>query len=132
MRKARLAAMPRHFSVEEANELLPELKVLLEQMLAARQRIVDGRKTWEPMMEKARGNGGGASGKQLFKDSDKIQVTLEQINEWGIIIKDVDTGLVDFPALRQGREVYLCWRLGEPRVAFWHDVDAGFAGRQPL
>ena len=132
MRKARLAAMPRHFSVEEANDLLPELKVLLEQMLAARQRIVDGRKTWEPMMEKARGNGGGASGKQLFKDSDKIQVTLEQINEWGIIIKDVDTGLVDFPALRHGREVYLCWRLGEPHVEYWHEVDAGFAGRQPL
>ena len=124
--------MPKYFTVEEANALLPKLKVLLEQLLAARQRIIDDRKTWEPMMEKARGNGGGERGKSLFKDESRIHLTMEQLNEWGILIKDVDTGLVDFPALRHGREIYLCWRLGEPRVAYWHDVDAGFAGRQPL
>ena len=50
----------------------------------------------------------------------------------GILIKDVDTGLVDFPHMREEREVYLCWRLGEPKVEFWHDVDSGFSGRQPL
>ncbi len=124
--------MPRYFTVDEANALLPKLKALLEHMLAARQHIVETRQTWEPMMEKARGNGGGEQGKDLYKDTEKIHLTMEQINAWGIIVKDVDTGLVDFPSLRHGREVYLCWRLGEPHVAFWHDVDAGFAGRQPL
>ncbi len=124
--------MPKYFTVDEANALLPRLKVLLENMLAARQRIIDDRQTWEPMIEKAGGNGGGERGQKLFQDSEKIQAILEQINEWGILIKDVDTGLVDFPYLRHGREVYLCWRLGEPRIGYWHDVDTGFAGRQPL
>ncbi len=124
--------MPRYFTVAEANALLPRLKVLLESLLAARQSIIDNRKTWEPMMEKAGSNGGGARGKKLYQDTEKIHLTLGQINEWGIQIKDLDTGLVDFPHLRNGREVYLCWRLGEPRVAYWHDVDTGFAGRQPL
>ncbi len=122
----------KYFTVAEANALLPRLKVLLEKMLAARQRIVDGRPTWEPIIEKARGNGGGEHGKNLFMDESKIHLSMEKIKEWGILIKDVDTGLVDFPSMRHGREVYLCWRLGEPRVAFWHDVDSGFAGRQPL
>ena len=101
-------------------------------MLAARQRIVDGRQTWQPVLEKAQGNGGGAHAKELFLDTNRIQLTLEQINGWGIVIKDVDTGLVDFPHLRNGNEVYLCWRLGEPEVGYWHDIDSGFAGRQPL
>ena len=124
--------MRKYFSIDEANALLPQLKVLLEGILAARQRIIDDRKTWEPMVEKAGSNGGGPTGKQLYKDTNRIHLTLEQINGWGILIKDVDTGLVDFPHMRNGREVYLCWRLGEPRVAFWHDVDVGFTGRQPL
>ena len=124
--------MARVFTVEEANALLPRLKVLLEQMLAARQRIVDGRHTWQPVLEKAQGNGGGAQAKELFLDTNRIQLTLVQINAWGIVIKDVDTGLVDFPHLRNGNEVYLCWRLGEPEVGYWHDIDSGFAGRQPL
>jgi hypothetical protein len=50
----------------------------------------------------------------------------------GCILKDINTGLVDFPTVRKGREVFLCWQHGEPEIAFWHDVDAGFAGRQPL
>ena len=124
--------MRKHFTVDEANALLPKLQVLLEKMLAARQRIIENRKIWEPIMEKAGSNGGGPTGKQLYHDTDRIHLTLEQINGWGILIKDVDTGLVDFPHMRNGREVYLCWRLGEASVAFWHDVDAGFANRQPL
>jgi hypothetical protein len=124
--------MPKYFSVDEANALLPKLSVLLESIRAARQRIIDNRKEWEPIVSKARGNGGGAQGKKLFKDTEAIHLTVEKVNEWGILIQDVDTGLVDFPHMRNGREVYLCWRLGEERIAFWHDVDAGFAGRQPL
>ena len=57
---------------------------------------------------------------------------LDQLAEWGIELKDLSTGLVDFPAMREGRVVYLCWRLGELQIAFWHDIETGFAGRQPL
>lgn len=125
--------MQKNFSVDEANALLPQLTRLLEKMLASRQHIIETRKVWEPIMEKAGHNGGGgAAGTELYKDTERIHLTLEQINGWGILIKDVDTGLVDFPHLRDGREVYLCWRLGEPRVEYWHDIDSGFAGRQPL
>ena len=122
----------KYFSVNEANALLPRLTHLLEGMLAARQRILDERATWGPIIEKADGNGGGAQGKRLYHDTDKIQTILEEINDLGCFVKDVDSGLVDFPALRQGREVYLCWKLGEPRVAYWHDTDTGFSGREPL
>ena len=122
----------KYFSVNEANALLPRLTHLLEGMLAARQRILDERATWGPIIEKADGNGGGAQGKRLYHDTDKIQTILEEINDLGCFVKDVDSGLVDFPALRHGREVYLCWKLGEPRVAYWHDTDTGFSGRQPL
>ena len=126
------ALADKHFSVAEANALLPRLTQLLEAMLAARQRILDERATWGPVIEKADGNGGGAHGKRLYHDTDKIQTILEEINDLGCIVKDVDSGLVDFPAIQQGREVFLCWKLGELNVAYWHDIDSGFAGRQPL
>ncbi|MBI5876883.1 MAG: DUF2203 domain-containing protein [Chloroflexi bacterium] len=125
--------MPRrYFTVDDANALLPELTTLLQSMLEARQHMIDSRPNWEPIVDKARGNGGGAHGRALYHDTLTIYATLERMTEWGILIKDVDSGLVDFPHMRDGREVYLCWRLGEPRVAYWHDTDSDFAGRQPL
>jgi hypothetical protein len=124
--------MPRYFTVDEANALLPRLTTLLQTMIAARERIITDRPNWEPVIEKAHTNGGSERAKNLYRDSSAIQALLNEINQWGVIIKDLDTGLVDFPHLRDGREVFLCWRIDEPRVAYWHDVDAGFAGRQPL
>lgn len=124
--------MSKYFTVAEANALLPRLTTLLQQMIAARERIITDRPNWEPILDKAPTNGGGIHAKKLYQDSSMIQVLLNEINEQGIIIKDLDTGLVDFPHLRAGREVYLCWRMDESRVAYWHDVDNGFAGRQPL
>jgi hypothetical protein len=64
--------------------------------------------------------------------AEALREGLEQLADWGIELKDISTGLVDFPALRDGREVYLCWRVGELKVAFWHEIDTGFAGREPL
>ncbi len=57
---------------------------------------------------------------------------IAEIDELGITVKDLDMGLIDFPCLRDGREVYLCWKLGEPGIDWWHEIDAGYAGRQPL
>jgi len=65
--------------------------------------------------------------------NDEINSRLQEITDLGVLVKDLDLGLIDFPALREGREVYLCWQLGEEgRIAWWHETDAGFAGRQPF
>jgi hypothetical protein len=80
----------------------------------------------------AGGNGGGADGSVFARAALTFSRGLAQIDRWGVIVRDLDTGICDFPALREGREVYLCWRVGEERIAWWHEPEAGFAGRQPL
>lgn len=122
----------RHFTVDEANGLLPILRPLLGEMLQARQRVVDAQPELWPILEKAIGNGGSKKAGAVLADFEVIQRNVKAIQAMGIEIKDVNVGLVDFPAERDGREVYLCWRFDEPLVAHWHELDAGFAGRQPL
>ena len=122
----------RYFTVEEANALLPTLRQWLAAMLAARQRIVDAQPELWPMLEKAVGNGGSKKAGAVLADFEIIQRHAHDIGALGIELKDLNTGLLDFPAQRDGREVYLCWRYDEARITHWHEVDAGFAGRQPL
>jgi hypothetical protein len=81
---------------------------------------------------RAGGNGGGADGTVFAEAALRFSRGLAQIDAWGVIVRDLDTGICDFPALRGEREVYLCWRVGEERIEWWHETDAGFAGRQPL
>jgi hypothetical protein len=78
------------------------------------------------------GNGGSRKAGELLPYFERMQNALLTIQELGCELKDIDMGLVDFPALREGRVVYLCWRYGEDRLRYWHELDAGFAGRQPL
>ena len=80
----------------------------------------------------AGGNGGGADGTVFGEAALRFSRGLSQIDAWGVIVRDLDTGICDFPALRDAREVYLCWRVGEERIEWWHETDAGFAGRLPL
>ena len=122
----------RYYTVEEANAVRPAVRALVAKMLAARQRIVDARPELWPVLEKAAGNGGSPLATAVLVDFDTVQHSVKTLEKMGIELKDVNTGLLDFVAQRDGREVYLCWRYDEPTVAFWHDLDAGFAGRQPL
>ena len=122
----------RYYTVEEANAVLPTVRSLVARMLAARQRIVDARPELWPVLEKAAGNGGSPLATAVLADFDQVQRSVKTLEGMGIELKDVNTGLLDFRARRDGREVYLCWRYDEPTVAFWHDLDAGFPGRQPL
>jgi hypothetical protein len=122
----------RYFSVEEANALLPKLRPIVAELLAARQRIVDAQPELWPMLEKAVGNGGSQKAGAVLADFEIVQRNAKAIEAMGLQLKDINTGLVDFLAKRDGREVFLCWRFDEPLVAHWHDLDAGFAGRQPL
>lgn len=123
---------PRLFTVDEANALLPTLRPLLTDVLQARQNIVAAQPELWPVLEKAVNNGGSKKAGAVLADFEVIQRNVKAIQELGIEIKDINIGLVDFPAERDGREVYLCWRFDEPRVTHWHDLDSGFAGRQPL
>jgi hypothetical protein len=123
---------PRLFTVAEANALLPTLRATVSEMLNARQRIVDAQPALWPVLEKAVGNGGNAQASAVLADFEKVQRAVKTIEGWGLYLQDLNTGLVDFLAERGGREVYLCWRYDEPSVAHWHEIESGFAGRQPL
>ena len=122
----------RYFTIEEANAALVTLRPIVATMLAARERIVAAQPELWPVLEKAAQNGGSEKASSVLVDFETVRRSAKAIEAMGIELKDINTGLVDFLAERDGRDVYLCWRYDEPKVAFWHDLEAGFAGRQPL
>jgi len=122
----------RLFTLNEAQALLPQVRQLLRALLEAREKIVEAQPELWPVLEKAVGNGGGKKAGEMLRYFEVIQRNAQAIQELGIEIKDINTGLIDFPSDRDGRVVYLCWRYGEGDIAYWHELDSGFAGRQPL
>ena len=124
--------MPRYFSLEEANAALEKIRQLMAQIQAIRQEILEKQPEVWPVIERATGNGGNRAASLLAFDFERLDDLVHQIMDTGAVVKDLDNGLVDFPALRGGREVYLCWQQGEERIDFWHEKEAGFAGRQPI
>jgi hypothetical protein len=121
----------RHFTREEANALLPQLTAMLGQLREAKDDLTDA-EAHEALSEAAPSNGGGEEGKQVGVGFLEVRRLLETIEQSGIVLRDIDRGLIDFPAVMDGREVYLCWELGEDEVSFWHDLETGFDGREPL
>ena len=119
----------RRFTVEEANELLPVVVPLLE-VLRDAQRVMG--ELQDEVLGSVKSNGGGATGRRFLEASQEAGRSVTELSRLGIEVRDPETGLIDFPAERDGQEVYLCWRLGEDRVAWWHPTDTGFGGRQPL
>jgi hypothetical protein len=121
----------RHYSLVQARALLPRVVELIERMRAARERLSD-REAREALAEAGGTNGGGAPGRKVSEAFLELRDSLLELRGLEVILRDLDRGLVDFPSLREGREIYLCWQEGEDEIAFWHDPDAGFAGRRPL
>jgi hypothetical protein len=121
----------RHYSLEEARSLLPWVAERLAAMRAARERLTDA-EARRALTELAAGNGGGRPGRQVSEAFVALRSAVAEFEEREIVLRDLDRGLIDFPALRDGREVYLCWIDGEPDIGFWHELDAGYAGRQEL
>lgn len=119
----------RFFTVEEANASLGRLRTSLERIREARQVVLG---SGERVRETAPGDGGGTEGEAYWNALRTMREELEGLAADGIVLRDAESGLVDFPAEREGRVIQLCWRLGEERVAFWHEVDAGFGNRKPL
>ena len=119
----------RVFTVEEANALLPDLRDTLEAMRRARQIVLASA---ERVKGSVAGNGGGKPAGEYAEALEMIGRETERLSAEGVLLRDIDTGLVDFPGERDGQPVFLCWKLGEDEVGFWHPVDTGFSGRRPL
>ncbi len=122
----------RYFTKEQANQLLEVLQPLVLDMMEAAKVLLSHHPEMASMLEKAINNGGLHKPGPALGASLKIQNLATQIKSYDVLIKDVQSGLIDFPSRREGRIVLLCWRYGEPEVSFWHEIDNGFAGRQPL
>ena len=120
-----------HYTVEQANEALPRVRELIETLRSASERLGD-REARAALGESAPGNGGGEAGRTVSEGFLELREAVLELRERDILLRDLERGLVDFPSLREGREIYLCWQEGEDEVSFWHEPDAGFAGRQPL
>ncbi len=119
----------RLFTRAEANERLDGLRATLERIRRARHALLEA---GTRVKSAAAGDGGGLDGAAYWEATRTLRGDLEALSEEGIILRDAQSGTVDFPAEREGREIYLCWRLGEKAVGYWHEVDAGFSGRRRL
>ena len=121
----------RHYSVEEANSMLPTVKPVLQKLRDAKDLLVDD-DAHELLSDAAPANGGGEAGRQVGEAFLEVRRLLSTLEEADIVVRDIDRGLIDVPAILSGEEVYLCWELGEDAVGFWHDLETGYRGRQPL
>ena len=129
----------RHFTVDEANELLATVRPLVERMVEQRRVLGDALDRRSDLGDLTRGNGGGFHPRvpaeidaAVESAAEGIRKAVDELTALGVQVKDLDTGLVDFPTLRGGEEVLLCWQLGEDEIGWWHSIDGGFAGRRPL
>jgi hypothetical protein len=129
----------RHFTPEEANEALAQVRPLVARMVEERRAHVEALERQEELEGSIRGNGGGIPPAELAESAAEVERlaralarTVDELGEAGVQVKDLDEGLIDFPALRGDETVLLCWKLGEDEVRYWHTLDGGFAGRRPL
>ena len=127
------------FTLEEANALVPWLEETFQRLELGRRKYLTLQQRLDALVKNSGGYGPPGSGQELSQIQEsvarlarQIEDGVEEILDRGIIVRTVDTGLVDFPSQREGREVYLCWIRGENQIWFWHETDRGFAHRQPL
>ncbi len=120
------------FTLDQANELVPLVAKALDELTDARNQLVSVKDSLQPMLQKAGGNRGSKAGGDYALLLQHFNALLGTFQEWGCELKDIDEGLVDFPSYRDGKLVYLCWKRGEERIQFWHDIEAGFGGRHPV
>jgi len=121
----------RHYTLEEASALLPRVVELINQMRAARDRLGD-MEAREALSEAGPTNGGGGPGRTVSEGFVDLRDAMMELRELEVVLRDLDRGLLDFPSIRDGREIYLCWQDGEDAIGYWHEPEAGFAGRRPL
>jgi hypothetical protein len=121
----------RHFTLDQANALLPTVGTILRRLQRARRHLsFTGFDT--DLALAAESTGGAWPGRERAEAALAVTLGFEQLEALEVLVRDLDRGLVDFPALVDGREVYLCWQLHEPEITHWHGLESGFAGRRPL
>ena len=122
----------RHYTLDQATAAMPWVRERLERLRAAHDLLGD-KEAREALSEASPGNGGGEPGHLVSEGFLALRSALIELQEMEIVLRDLERGLVDFPSMREGREVYLCWvEQKEDEIAYWHDLETGFAGRQPL
>jgi hypothetical protein len=134
-----MVVMLRHFTSDEANAALEHVRPLVAHMVERRRAHVAALAQQEALESRIRGNGGGIPPAVLAdataaveREARALAHAVDAIHECGAQVKDVDEGLIDFPALHAGETVLLCWKLGEDEIRYWHRVEDGFAGRRPV
>ena len=122
------------FTVEEANELLPIAREVVRRIQQAHKRVMRDRDAAQRAAQAAASGGGGMAGGMNYVDALlQLAARTDELAQFGVQLKDYERGLIDFPSLREGRVVLLCWQMGEgDSIEWWHDTEAGFAGRQRL
>jgi hypothetical protein len=121
----------RHYTLVEASALLPRVVELVERMRSARDRLGD-REAREALSEAGPTNGGGDPGRTVSEGFVELRDSMAELRGLDVVLRDLDRALLDFPSIRDGQEVYLCWQEGEDAIEYWHEPEAGFAGRRPL
>ena len=129
----------RYFTPDEANAALDRVRPLAERMVQHRRAMLAAQAREEELGARVAGNGGGIEPGEPARAEAEVEVEakeiaklVDEIHDLGAQVKDIDTGLLDFPWLRDGKEVLLCWHVGEEDIRYWHGLEDGFAGRQPL
>ncbi len=131
---------PRIFTLEEANALLPTLELALGDLARLRSELeqtirgVGGAEAAVGVLQRGEPPPAGkeAEGARLRSLADEVGTAVARVNSLGCVLKDIEAGLVDFYAVREDEPVFLCWQLGEPKVAHWHSLEGGFAAREPI
>jgi hypothetical protein len=129
----------RTFTPEEANQALEVVRPLAERMVEERAALLRAQQRQVELVARIASNGGDLSATDVSEAAAEVEsasrdlmAAVDELQRLGVLVKDLDRGLVDFPCVHRGREILLCWELGESEVAYWHGTDEGFAGRKPL
>ena len=132
--------MPRHFTLPEAQSLIPSLDPLLRKAIKSKSEHDEAERVMQSLTQRILMMGGILVDREPMlaardlrnRAAKQLREAIEEVQDFGCVVKDLDIGLVDFPTLFRGREVYLCWKMGEPAIGHWHGVDEGFAGRKAI
>jgi len=132
--------MPRYFTLQQAEEVLPEVARAIGGAISLKDEYERADAQWKTLSQRVAAAGGARVDRgeameiktRRQQAGSALQRAVEEIHEFGCLVKDLDIGLIDFPTLLDGKEVYLCWKLGEENIQFWHGVQEGFRGRKPI
>ena len=120
------------FSVEEANAYIPQLLIDIPRIQILMKSLTDEYLDVDKARKKVQMNGGSMQGADYLNCILKINYLTDELESKGCVLKGIEHGLVDFPSLRDGKEVYLCWKNPEQQIEYWHDIQSGFTGRQRI